>query len=190
MVRRNGRRSQVQWQSLDLCRPDTAQYECEEREISSPGRRSDIGPTGGCKAVLKARRELGILANTPGTRILSPLTPFGRYRFNRLPFGISSAPEHFQRRMSEALTGLAGTVCMMDDILVYGETCEEHDQRLWTVLERLNDLGMTLNAEKCTFAQTSVKFLGHVIDSQGSKADPTKVEAIVNKLHDGHQGIP
>ena len=74
---------------------------------------------------------------------------------------------------------LAGTVCMMDDILVYGETCEEHDQQLWTVLERLNDLGMTLNAEKCTFAQTSVKFLGHVIDSQGIKADPTKVEAIV-----------
>ena len=101
------------------------------------------------------------------------ITPFG---FNRLPFGISSAPEHFQRRMSEALTGLAGTVCMMDDILVYGETC---DQRLWTVLEHLNDLGMTLNAEKCTFAQTSVKFLGHVIDSQGIKANPTKVEAIV-----------
>ena len=52
------------------------------------------------------------------------ITPFGSYRCNRLLFGISSAPEHFQRRMSEALTGLAGTVCMMDDILIHGATWE------------------------------------------------------------------
>ena len=107
------------------------------------------------------------------------ITPFGRYRFNRLPFGISSAPEHFQRRMMEALTGLAGTVCMMDDILVHGATQEEHDQRLEAVLERLSSLGMTLNAEKCTFAQSSVKFLGHVIDNLGIRPDPDKVDAVV-----------
>ena len=56
---------------------------------------------------------------------------------------------------------------MMDDILVHGATQEEHDQRLEAVLERLLSLGMTLNAEKCTFAQSSVKFLGHVIDNLG-----------------------
>jgi transposase InsO family protein len=107
------------------------------------------------------------------------ITPFGRYRFNRLPFGISSAPEHFQKRMSEALTGLAGTVCMMDDILIHGATREEHDQRLQAVLQRLSDLGMTLNAEKCIFAQTSVKFLGHVVDTQEIGPDPDKIEAVV-----------
>lgn len=107
------------------------------------------------------------------------ITPFGRYRFNRLPFGISSAPEHFQRRMSDALTGLTGTVCMMDDILIHGATREEHDRRLQAVLQRLSDLGMTLNSEKCKFAQTSVNFLGHVINSQGIQPDPEKVEAAV-----------
>ena len=116
----------------------------------------------------------------PASSLLTTfITPFGRYRFNRLPFGISSAPEHFQRRMSEALTGLEGTVCMMDDILIHGVTREEHDQRLQAVLQRLNNLGMTLNAEKCTFSQTSVKFLGHVVDSQGIRPDPDKVEAVV-----------
>ena len=55
------------------------------------------------------------------------ITPFGRFRFNRLPFGITSAPEYFQKQMSSILTGLEGLVCMMDDILVYGRTQEEHD---------------------------------------------------------------
>ena len=72
------------------------------------------------------------------------ITPFGRYCFNRLPFGISSAPEHFQR-MSEILTGLPGVVCMMDDVLVHGSTREEHDARLRDVLNRLQTAGMTLN---------------------------------------------
>ena len=67
------------------------------------------------------------------------ITPFGRYCFHRLPFGISSAPEHFQRRMSEALSGLTGVVCMMDDVLIHGPTREEHDERLEKVLQRLQD---------------------------------------------------
>ena len=103
------------------------------------------------------------------------ITPFGRFHFRRLPFGISSAPEHFQRRMTEALSGLPGTVCLMDDILVHGTTREEHDDRLRQVLQRLSDIGLTLNSEKCTFAQPSVKYL---IDGRGITADPDKVSAI------------
>ena len=91
------------------------------------------------------------------------ITPFGRYCFHRLPFGISSAPEHFQRRMSEALSGLTGVVCMMDDVLIHGTTREEHDERLEKVLQRLQELGMTLNSEKFQFSQKSIKFLGHVM---------------------------
>ena len=56
------------------------------------------------------------------------ITPFGRYCFNRVPFGITSAPEYFQKRMSQILAGLPGVVCMIDDTLVYGGTQEEHDR--------------------------------------------------------------
>ena len=79
------------------------------------------------------------------------VTPFGRYHFNRLPFGITSAPEYFQRRMQEVLHGLQGVVCLMDDVLVHGKTQSEHDQCLNAVLVRLMESGLTLNKDKCLF---------------------------------------
>ena len=125
----------------------------------------------------------------PASSLLTTfITPFGRYCFHRLPFGISSAPEHFQRRMSEALTGLTGVVCMMDDVLIHATTREEHDERLIKVLQRLEKLGMTLNTEKCHFTQTSVKFLGHVVDSTGIRPDPNKVSAILKVPAPGNVG--
>ncbi|KAK7884427.1 hypothetical protein WMY93_027550 [Mugilogobius chulae] len=108
------------------------------------------------------------------------ITPFGRFCFNRLCFGISSAPEHFQKRMSQLLEGLDGVVCQMDDILVYAETQTHHDARLVAVLERLEKAGVTLKSEKCEFSKTSIKFLGQIIDSTGVKADPEKVKAVTN----------
>ena len=108
------------------------------------------------------------------------ITPQGRYCFHRLPFGITSAPEHFQRRMSDLLSDLEGVVCMMDDILVYGRTTEEHDERLVRVLHKLRQAGLTLNRDKCQFSQTQVKFLGQVIDGSGVRPDPEKVRAIQN----------
>ena len=106
------------------------------------------------------------------------ITPFGRYCFNRLPFGISSAPELFQKRMSITLEGLEGVTCLMDDILVHGSSQEEHDKRLIATLERLQKSHVTLNREKCVFSSNSVNFLGHVIDEQGIRPDPAKVLAI------------
>ena len=106
------------------------------------------------------------------------ITPFGRYRFNRLPFGITSAPEHFQRRMSEVLQGLDGVVCLIDDILIYGKTQAEHDKRLTAVLLKIAEAGITLNEEKCEFSQSQVKFLGQIVDSNGIHPDPGKVTAI------------
>ena len=106
------------------------------------------------------------------------ITPFGRYCFHRLPFGITSAPEHFQRRMSDILSDLEGVVCMMDDVLVHGGTREEHNQRLDNVLQRMSDVGMTLNRQKCHFSQSQVKFLGQIINKDGIHPDNEKVQAI------------
>ena len=68
--------------------------------------------------------------------LTSFITPFGRYCFHRLPFGITSAPEHFQRHVSEVLTGIEGVVGMRDDVLVFGKNQEEHDKRLTEALKR------------------------------------------------------
>ena len=106
------------------------------------------------------------------------LTPFGRYCFNRLPFGITSAPEHFQRRMSALLEGIEGVVCMMDDVLVHGKDQDQHDDHLLKVLQCLETASLTLNKEKCKFSQRQVKFLGQMVDRMGVHPDPAKVKAI------------
>ena len=116
---------------------------------------------------------------SPGSRPLTTfITPFGRYHFNKLPFGISSAPELFQRRMNAILEGLEGVTCLIDDVLIVGKDEAEHDTRLMRVLGRLETVGVTLNREKCAFRQSSVKFLGHLIGQDGVRADPEKTSAI------------
>ena len=69
---------------------------------------------------------------------------------------------------------------MIDDILVFGRTQEEHDRRLEAVLRRIQEAGGTLNREKCAFSTNSVKFLGQLVNAMGIRADPDKVIAILN----------
>lgn len=113
------------------------------------------------------------------SKLTTFITPFGRFKFQRLPYGISSAPEYFQKKMDTILQGLDGVVCHMDDILVFGKDKAEHDARLRKVLDRLSQAGLTLNSEKFEFAKTQLEYLGQVIDSSGIRKDPTKVKAIV-----------
>lgn len=81
--------------------------------------------------------------------------------------------------MSQLLEGLEGTLCHMDDVLVFGATQAQHDARLMAVLERLHRSGLTLNT-KCEFSKRQVKFLGQVVDGDGVRADPDKVRALTH----------
>ena len=81
--------------------------------------------------------------------------------------------------MSNLLTGMEGTVCLMDDILIYESSQEEHDAQLCKVLEKLRKSGVTLNREKCVFSVSKIKFLGQVIDQKGIRSDPDKVKAVL-----------
>ena len=111
-------------------------------------------------------------------------TPFGRYRYLRLPFGISVAPEEFECKLQEKLSDLEGTHVLRDDILVvgYGDTVEEaeknHDENLRKVLNRARQVNLKLNSKKMSLKKTEVKFMGHVISRDGLKPDPDKVKAV------------
>ena len=111
-----------------------------------------------------------------------PYTTFashcGLYRFKRLPFGISSAPETFQRVVSDILHGTEGVMVYIDDILVFGTSQEEHDRKLELVLRRLSNANLRLNWEKCQLRQTQVKYLGHWLTGQGIGPDADKLRAI------------
>ena len=106
------------------------------------------------------------------------LTPFGRYCFQRHPFGLNSAPERFQKRILNELEGLEGVICIMDDILVHGKTQKEHDERLEAVLTRLIRARITLNPEKGEFSRKQLKFAGHSLSAQVIGPHPDKTEAI------------
>ena len=69
-------------------------------------------------------------------------------------------------------------VCLINDVLVYGNTEEQHDQRLKAVLSKIRKAGLTLSREKCVFGVTQISFLGQSVNSDGIKPDPRKVQAI------------
>ena len=108
------------------------------------------------------------------------ITPWGRYCFLRLPYGITTGSEQFQRCMAEKFTGLEGVECNIDDILIHGRNQEEHDQRLHAVLNKLKEAHITLNPEKGEFSKSSIKILGHIVSSDGIKPDPDKIKSILN----------
>ena len=103
----------------------------------------------------------------------------GLFCYNRLPFGISSAPSIFQRIMDTLLQGIDGVSVYIDDILVTGKTTQEHLEHLEEVLKRLENAGMRLKKSKCAYLLPSVEYLGHDITRDGLRTADSKVEAIV-----------
>ncbi|XP_062542356.1 uncharacterized protein K02A2.6-like [Armigeres subalbatus] len=106
-------------------------------------------------------------------------TPWGRYICKRLPFGLASAPEVFQKVIHDTLEGIEGVEVSMDDILIHAESSEKLTKITEKVVKRLHSAGLKLNKDKCLFNQTSLKFLGHIVTDGGLKADPEKLEAII-----------
>ncbi len=114
------------------------------------------------------------------SELLTFSTPYGRFQYLRLPFGIASAPEEFHRRVVEAMAGISGVLVYIDDIVIFAKTQTEHDEIVARVLKALADAGFKVNKAKCAFSQTRIKFLGHVIENGKILPDPDKIEAIRN----------
>jgi hypothetical protein len=102
------------------------------------------------------------------------ITPWGRYHFIVLSFGITPASEHFQKQLEMILKDCEGVCIDIDDILVHGKDTKEHDERLKKVLQKLEEANVTLNGDKCEFSKPEVHYLGHVINATGISADPKK----------------
>ena len=103
----------------------------------------------------------------------------GLFEFNVMPFGLSNAPAIFQELMSVVLQDLSSfAVAYLDDILIFSPTIDDHLNHINTVFQRLRMHGLRLKLKKCSFLQSETNYLGFVIDSQGIKPDPKKVEAI------------
>ena len=106
------------------------------------------------------------------------------YQFKVLPMGVRNGPSTFQRLMDKVLgkTGLLGHICevLIDDIIVFSVTWEEHVRHLRQVLECLREAGLTTSIEKSRFFLTEADYLGHGVSENGIFTDGAKVEAIRN----------
>ncbi|GBO27925.1 hypothetical protein AVEN_237573-1 [Araneus ventricosus] len=101
-----------------MCRPGRTQQKCHAGAAATQGR---IHFKYLCWSKIFSKLDANsgfrqIPLDKTSSYLTAFITPFGRFRFQRLPFGISFAPEHFQRRMSQMLEGISRTVCHMDDI--------------------------------------------------------------------------
>ena len=111
-------------------------------------------------------------------------TPFGRYRYLRMPFGVSAAPEEFECKLHEHLSDLEGMEVLRDDILVTGsgdtlaDATADHDQNLLRLLKRARKVNLKFNSKKLDLRKPEVKYMGHVLTSEGLKPDPDKVKAV------------
>lgn len=113
-----------------------------------------------------------------------PITTFitrkGLFRYKRLMFGISCAPEIFQKIMEKLLAKCEGCLNYVDDIIIYGDTEENHNIRLKAVLDTLRDNNVALNVGKCVLGVKQIKFLGHVLSESGISPSIDKIKDIQN----------
>lgn len=148
-----------------------------------------LASLGSCKFISKLDLKnayLQIAVNKKSQDYLVMNTHLGLFKFKRLPFGLASAPAIFQRFMTELFKGIDGVLCYLDDIIIVGETKEQHDKRLKSVLQRLKRRNVLLNKAKCLFYESEIPYLGFILTREGIKPNPNKIKAIaeVPKPHD------
>ena len=108
------------------------------------------------------------------------LTPDGLYEFTAMPFGLCNAPATFQRLMDQVLGNMRYEFALvyLDDVMVHSKTFEEHVEHLDAVLECLTQATLACKLKKCSFAQESTAYLGHVVSARGIEPEPSKIAAV------------
>jgi hypothetical protein len=134
-------------------------------------------------SILDARSGYWNIALDEESSLLTTFnTPFGRYKYNRLPFGLNVAQDVFQRKIDETFGDIPGCFGIADDLVIAGwrEDGTDHDETLHTVLQRARNTGTRFNDEKMVVRCKQIPFFGHVIGEDGVKPDPNKIDAIEN----------
>lgn len=108
-------------------------------------------------------------------------TPFGLYEFNRMPFGLKTAPATFQRAMDNVLRGLQGLHCLiyLDDVIIFSTSLQEHVSKLRAIFERFRKTNLKVQLDKSEFLRKEVMYLGHTITKDGLKPNNDKIDAIL-----------
>ena len=153
------------------------------QHFQMPTREEMIAQLAGAKYFSKLDAAQGfwqLELDEPSSYLCTFITPFGRYRYRRLPFGISSAPEVYHKTVSQIFDGMVGVSTFADDIIVWGRTREEHEKNLRAVLDRIKAKNLKLNKDKCELFCQELTFIGDRVGADGVKVDPEKVKVVQN----------
>lgn len=120
-------------------------------------------------------------------------TRYGHFQYNVMPFGLTNAPGSFQALINDVLREYLDhfVLVYLDDILIFSDDQQQHDQHVKLVLQKLRDAGLFVKAEKCQFDVPDVEFLGFIVGRSGLAMDPKKVTAVTDwpiprNVHDIH----
>ena len=108
------------------------------------------------------------------------VTPFGKYKFLMVPFGLAQAPAYFQLLMNKVLEGLSYAMTYLDDIIIFSKNEEDHLRHLEEVFCRLRQAGLKTKHSKCDFFKSKIHYLGHLISAHGISPLPDKLDTIKN----------
>ena len=106
------------------------------------------------------------------------VTPFGKYEFLMVPFGLAQAPAYFQLLMNKVLNGLKFAMTYLDDIIIFSENESQHFEHLETVFSHLREAELKMKRSKCDFFKKEIHYPGHLISPEGISPLPNKLDCI------------
>ena len=106
------------------------------------------------------------------------VTPFGKYEFLMVPFGLALAPAYFQLLMNKVLEGLSFAMTYLDDIIIFSDNELDHLEHLEIIFDKLKEAGLKMKHSKCDFFKSEIHYLGHLISADGIRPLPNKLDSI------------
>ena len=106
------------------------------------------------------------------------VTPFGKYKFLMVPFGLAQAPAYFQLLMNKVLHGLDFAMTYLDDIIIFSKNKLQDLEHLETVFSHLREARLKMKHSKCDFFKKEIHYLGHLISTEGISPLPNKLDCI------------
>ena len=104
------------------------------------------------------------------------VTPFGKYQFEAVPFGLAQAPTYFQQLISMMLQGCSNfAMAYLDNIIIFSKNEEEHLKHIEIIFQKLKEAGLKLKESKCDFFKKEICYLGHLISEKGIYPLPEKL---------------
>lgn len=107
-------------------------------------------------------------------------TRYGLFEYQGMPFGLTNSPTAFQHLINDTFRPFLDSfvVVYLDDIMIYSKTQKEHDQHVKLVPDKMREAKLFAKAEMCKFDADSTEYLGFIVDRDGVRMDPKKVESV------------